>query len=129
MTIGIYGIKTCDTMKKAFDWMKANGVAYDFHDYKASGIDTAHLKRWAGAVGWEKLLNRAGTTFKALPDADKENLTEAKALKLMAAQPSMIKRPVWEVDGKIFTGFKPASPERAALEAAALSPEALAKGD
>ena len=118
MTIGIYGIKNCDTMKKAFDWLKANGVAYDFHDYKVSGIEAAKLKAWAGAVGWEKLLNRTGTTFKALPDADRENLTEAKALRLMAAQPSMIKRPVWEVDGKIFTGFKPGSPERAALEAA-----------
>jgi len=120
MTLGIYGIKTCDTMQKAFTWLKDKGVAYDFHDYKASGIDAAKLKVWAGAVGWEKLLNRAGTTFKALPDADKENLTPAKALKLMTAQPSMIKRPVWEVDGKIFTGFKPGSPERAALEAAVL---------
>ncbi len=120
MTIGIYGIKNCDTMQKAFAWLKDNGVAYDFHDYKVSGIDAASLKRWAGAVGWEKLLNRTGTTFKALPDADKENITEAKALKLMAAQPSMIKRPVWEFDGKVFTGFKPKSPERAALEAALL---------
>ncbi len=120
MTLGIYGIKNCDTMQKAFTWLKVKGVAYDFHDYKALGIDAAKLKAWAAAVGWEKLLNRAGTTFKALPDADKENLTEAKALKLMTAQPSMIKRPVWEVDGKIFTGFKPGSPERAALEAAVL---------
>jgi arsenate reductase len=116
MTIGIYGIKTCDTMQKAFAWLKDHGVAYDFHDYKASGIDAARLRHWAGLVGWEKLLNRAGTTFKALPDADKENITEAKALKLMQAQPSMIKRPVWEVDGKVFTGFKPNSPERAVLE-------------
>jgi arsenate reductase len=121
MTLTIYGIKNCDTMKKAFDWLKAAGVAYDFHDYKASGIDAARLKAWAGAVGWEKLLNRTGTTFKALPDADKENLTEAKALRLMMAQPSMIKRPVWEVDGTVFTGFKPGSPERAALEAALLA--------
>ncbi len=120
MTLGIYGIKNCDTMQKAFTWLKDKGVAYDFHDYKALGIDAAKLKAWAAAVGCEKLLNRAGTTFKALPDADKENLTEAKALKLMTAQPSMIKRPVWEVDGKIFTGFKPGSPERAALEAAVL---------
>jgi len=120
MTIGIYGIKTCDTMQKAFAWLKDNGIAYDFHDYKVSGIEADRLKAWAGAVGWEKLLNRAGTTFKALPDADKDNITEAKALKLMAAQPSMIKRPVWEVGGKVFTGFKPNSPERAALEAALL---------
>jgi len=120
MTIGIYGIKTCDTMQKAFAWLKDNGIAYDFHDYKVSGIGADRLKAWAGAVGWEKLLNRAGTTFKALPDADKDNITEAKALKLMAAQPSMIKRPVWEVGGKVFTGFKPNSPERAALEAVLL---------
>ena len=120
MTIGIYGIKTCDTMQKAFAWLKDKGVAYDFHDYKALGIDAAKLKTWAGAVGWEKLLNRAGTTFKALPDADKQDLTEAKALKLMMAQPSMIKRPVWEIDEKVSTGFKPGSPERAALEAAVL---------
>ena len=120
MTLGIYGIKNCDTMQKAFTWLKDKGVAYDFHDYKASGIDAAKLKAWAGAVGWEKLLNRTGTTFKALPDAEKENLTEARALNLMTAQPSMIRRPVREVDGKIFTGFKPGSPERAALEAAVL---------
>ena len=120
MTIGIYGIKNCDTMQKAFAWLKDKNVAYNFHDYKASGIDAARLKTWADAVGWEKLLNRAGTTFKALPDADKADVTEAKALKLMAAQPSMIKRPVWEVGGKVFTGFKPNSPERAALEAALL---------
>ena len=120
MTIGIYGIKNCDTMQKAFAWLKDKNVAYDFHDYKASGIDAARLKTWADAVGWEKLLNRAGTTFKALPDADKADVTEAKALKLMAAQPSMIKRPVWEVGGQVFTGFKPNSQERAALEAALL---------
>ena len=120
MTIGIYGIKTCDTMQKAFGCLKDKGVAYDFHDYKASGIDATQLKTWAGAVGWEKLLNRTGTTFKALPDTDKQDLTEVRALKLMIAQPSMIKRPVWEVDGRVFTGFKPGSPERAALEAAVL---------
>lgn len=114
----IYGIKTCDTMQKAFAWLKDNGVAYEFHDYKALGVETAQLKGWAKAVGWEKLLNRTGTTFKALPDADKQDLTETKALKLMAAQPSMIKRPVWEVAGQVFVGFKPGSPERAALEAA-----------
>ena len=107
MTIGIYGIKNCDTMQKAFAWLKDKGVAYDFHDYKASGADAARLKTWADAVGWEKLLNRAGTTFKALPDADKVDLSEAKALKLMAAQPSMIKRPVLEGAGPLLVGFKP----------------------
>ncbi len=120
MTLRIYGIKNCDTMQKAFAWLKDKGVAYDFHDYKASGIDAAKLQAWAGAIGWEKLLNRAGTTFKALPDADKADLTEARALKLMAAQPSMIKRPVWEVGGQVFLGFKAGSPERAALETAVL---------
>ena len=119
-TLTIHGIKNCDTMQKAFTWLKDHGVDYEFHDYKASAIDAVKLKAWAGVVGWEKLLNRAGTTFKALPDAEKEGLTEAKALKLMAAQPSMIKRPVWEIDGRIFLGFKPNSPERAALEATLL---------
>ncbi len=117
MTLTIYGIKNCDTMQKAFAWLKDKGVAYDFHDYKASGIDATRLETWAGAAGWEKLLNRAGTTFKALPDADKSDLTEAKAITLMTAQPSMIKRPVWDIDGQIFLGFKPGSPERAAIEA------------
>ena len=103
----IYGIKNCDTMKKARAFLDAQGVAYDFHDYKAQGIEPAKLKAWANAVGWEKLLNRAGTTFRKLPDADKAGLTEAKALALMAAQPSMIKRPVLETGGALLVGFKP----------------------
>lgn len=107
MTITIYGIKNCDTMKKARAWLDAHGVAYDFHDYKASGIDAAHLKAWAGKVGWEVLLNRAGTTFRGLPDADKANIDEAKALKLMQANTSVIKRPVLDVDGTLLVGFKP----------------------
>jgi Spx/MgsR family transcriptional regulator len=120
MTVRIYGIKNCDTMKKAFDWLDQNGVAYDFHNYKTDGIDAATLKRWTKAIGWEKLVNKTGTTFKALPDTDKTDLDEAKALKLMAAHPSLIRRPVVEADGQVFAGFKPGSPERAALEAAAL---------
>ena len=103
----IYGIKNCDTMKKARAFLDAQGVAYDFHDYKASGIEAAKLKAWAKDVGWEKLLNKAGTTFKKLPDADKEGLTEAKAIALMVAQPSMIKRPVLEADGRLLVGFDP----------------------
>ena len=103
----IYGIKNCDTMKKARAFLDAKGVAYDFHDYKAQGVDPARLAGWAKKVGWENLLNRAGTTFKKLPDGDKEGLTEAKALALMAAQPSMIKRPVLEASGKLLVGFKP----------------------
>lgn len=107
MTATIYGIKNCDTMKKARAWLDAKGVAYDFHDYKTAGIAKEKLKGWSDKLGWETLLNRAGTTFKKLPDADKEGLTEKKALALMLAQPSMIKRPVLEVGGKLLVGFKP----------------------
>jgi len=103
----IYGIKNCDTMKKARAWLDGKGVAYDFHDYKASGIDRARLEGWVRKVGWEALLNRAGTTFRKLPDGDKEGLTEAKAIALMVAQPSMIKRPVLEGGDKLLVGFKP----------------------
>jgi arsenate reductase len=105
--ITIYGIKNCDTMKKARAWLDGQGVAYDFHDYKTSGIDRSRLEGWARQVGWEVLLNRAGTTFRKLPDADKEGLTAAKAIALMVAQPSMIKRPVLEAGGKLLVGFKP----------------------
>ena len=105
--ITIYGIKTCDTMKKARAWLDANGVAYAFHDYKTEGIDKAALERWAKDVGWETLLNRAGTTFRKLPDAQRENVTEKKAIALMMEQPSMIKRPVLDVGGELVVGFKP----------------------
>jgi arsenate reductase len=94
-------------MKTARAWLDKKGVAYGFHDYKASGIDRARLEGWAGKVGWEVLLNRAGTTFRKLPDEDKEGLTESKAIALMVAQPSMIKRPVLEGGGKLLVGFKP----------------------
>jgi arsenate reductase len=103
----LYGIKNCDTMKKARAWLDSRGVAYDFHDYKSAGIDRATLEKWSRAVGWETLLNRAGTTFRKLPDADKENLSEKKAIALMLAQPSMIKRPVLDRAGKPSVGFKP----------------------
>jgi arsenate reductase len=104
----IYGIKNCDTMKKARAWLDKRGVDYDFHDYKAAGIDRGKLEGWARKVGWETLLNRAGTTFKKLPDKDKANVTEAKAIALMLKQPSMIKRPVLELGGgKLLVGFKP----------------------
>ena len=102
----IYGIKNCDTMKKARAWLDAKGVAYDFHDYKASGIDRARLEAWAKRVGWEVLLNRAGTTFRKLADADKAGLDQQKAIALMMAQPSMIKRPVLEVGQQLLVGFK-----------------------
>ena len=103
----IYGIKACDTMKKARDWLDGHGVVYSFHDYKTAGIDRATLQRWADKVGWELLLNRAGTTFRRLPDADKTGLDEAKAVGLMLAQPSMIKRPVLDVGDDLLVGFKP----------------------
>ncbi|PZA11880.1 ArsC family reductase [Rhodopseudomonas palustris] len=103
----LYGIKNCDTMKKARAWLDGHGVAYTFHDYKSAGIDQAHLARWVGQVGWETLLNRAGTTFRKLPEADKEGITEAKAIALMLAQPSMIKRPVLEHGRKLLVGFRP----------------------
>ncbi|HXC54507.1 MAG TPA: ArsC family reductase [Rhizomicrobium sp.] len=105
--IALYGIKNCDTMKKARSWLAAHGIAYTFHDYKAEGIDRARLAAWAGEFGWEVLLNRAGTTFRKLPDAEKEGLTEKKAIALMLAQPSLIKRPVLELNGKHVVGFKP----------------------
>jgi len=103
--VTIYGIKNCDTMKKARAWLDSHGVAYGFHDYKTAGIARAQLEGWADKVGWETLLNRAGTTFRKLPDADKEGLTERKAIKLMLEQPSMIKRPVLEISGKLLVGF------------------------
>jgi arsenate reductase len=105
--VTIYGIKNCDTMKKARAFLDKKGVAYDFHDYKAAGIERGRLEGWARKAGWEKLLNRAGTTFRKLPDKDKEGITEAKAIALMIAQPSMIKRPVLEAGGKLLVGFKP----------------------
>jgi arsenate reductase (glutaredoxin) len=107
MTVTIYGIRNCDTMKKARDWLDARGVAYDFHDYKASGIDRAHLDAWVREHGWETILNRAGTTFRKLPDADREGLDADKAIALMIAQPSMIKRPVLDLGDRTLVGFKP----------------------
>jgi arsenate reductase len=106
MTTTIYGIKACDTMQKARAWLGDHGVAYDFHDYKTQGIDRARLENWSRQVGWEVLLNRSGTTFRKLPDTDKTGLNEAKAIGLMLAQPSMIRRPVLEADGGLIVGFK-----------------------
>ena len=103
----IYGIKACDTMKKARTWLEDRGVAYAFHDYKTQGIDRARLEGWAAAVGWETLLNRSGTTFRKLPDAARAELDLAKAIGLMLEQPSMIKRPVLEIEGGLLVGFKP----------------------
>jgi len=107
VTTTIYGIKACDTMKKARTWLDDHGVKYTFHDYKTEGIDAASLARWSKEVGWEILLNRSGTTFRKLPDAQKTNIDERKALALMLAQPSMIKRPVLEMGARVLVGFKP----------------------
>lgn len=107
MAITIYGIRNCDTMKKARDWLDTHGVAYTFHDYKAEGIEKSRLADWCKQVGWEALLNRNGTTFRKLPDGDKLDLNERRAVSLMLAQPSMIKRPVVELDGRLLVGFKP----------------------
>src|SRR3954469_1388029 len=104
--VTIYGIKNCDTMKKARAWLDRNGVAYAFHDYKTAGLERARLERWARAVGWEPLLNRAGTTFRKLPERDRTGLDQSKAISLMLDQPSMIKRPVLDVEGEIIVGFK-----------------------
>jgi arsenate reductase len=103
----IYGIKNCDTMKKARAWLDSHRVDYDFHDYKSEGIAKDKLRRWSDELGWETLLNRAGTTFRKLSEAEKEGLNERKALALMLAQPSMIKRPVLDLGGKLLVGFKP----------------------
>ena len=108
MPVTIYGIKNCDTIKKARSWLDKQGIEYAFHDYKTAGIDRDRLERWAKKVGWETLLNRAGTTFKKLPEEDKGNLSAAKAIGLMLKQPSMIKRPVLDVGGgRLMVGFDP----------------------
>ncbi|MFW2830048.1 ArsC family reductase [Sphingomonas sp. ID0503] len=104
----MYGIPNCDTIKKARIWLEGEGVAYTFHDYKKAGVDAAALGRWVDALGWETLLNRAGTTFRKLSDAERADIDRDKAVALMLAQPSMIKRPVLEGDGKLIVGFKPA---------------------
>ncbi|MBM0108276.1 ArsC family reductase [Steroidobacter sp. S1-65] len=104
----LYGIKNCDTMKKARTWLDEHGVQYEFHDYKASGIERDKLEAWCKQVGWEVLLNRAGTTFRRLPESERADLNERKAIALMLQQPSMIKRPVLERGGRLLVGFKPA---------------------
>ncbi|MFG1181428.1 ArsC family reductase [Xanthobacter versatilis] len=107
MATTIYGIKACETMKKARGWLESHGVDHAFHDYKTAGIERKTLEGWVKKVGWEKLLNRAGTTFRKLPDADKEGIDEAKAIGLMLEKPSMIKRPVLETGRDLLVGFKP----------------------
>jgi arsenate reductase len=109
----LYGIRNCDTMKKAWTWLDQRGLAYAFHDYRKEGIAPEKLRAWAAEVGWRTLLNRAGTTFRKLPEADRADLTEDKAIALMAAHPSLIKRPVLESAGPLLVGFKPAAYEQA----------------
>jgi arsenate reductase (glutaredoxin) len=106
VSLEFYGIPNCDTVKKARKWLEARGSDYTFHDYKKEGADAARLEKWIEQAGWEKLLNRAGTTFKKLPDADKQDLDAAKAVAIMVAQPSTIKRPVVEYPGGLLVGFK-----------------------
>ena len=108
MTLTLCGIPNCDTVKKARTYLDGRGVSFAFHDYKKAGVTEEHLTRWASQVGWEKLLNKAGTTFKKLPDADKADINEAKAIKLMIANPSMIKRPVVEGGKTLLVGFNSA---------------------
>ena len=108
MSITLYGIKNCDTMKKARAWLDGHGVAYAFHDYKTAGITPERLTQWCRALGWETLVNRAGTTFRKLPEAERQGLDETRAIALMSAQPSMIKRPVIDFgNGRLLVGFKP----------------------
>ena len=115
MSVTVYGIRNCDTIKKARAWLDTHAIACDFHDYKAQGIDAARLARWVEMIGWEPLLNRAGTTFRKLDEADKQGLDADKASALMLAQPSMIKRPVVEYPGGLLVGFAPERFARALL--------------
>lgn len=106
MSITVYGIPNCDTVKKARNWLDQKNIAHDFHDYKKAGADAARLKHWCDAKGWETILNRAGTTFRKLPDEARSGLDQEKAIALMLEQPSMIKRPVVEYPGGLLVGFK-----------------------
>lgn len=107
MTLTMYGIKNCDTVAKARKWLEDRGLAYAFHDYKTAGIDRPRLEAWVAELGWEPLLNRAGMTFRKLEEADKQNIDRAKAIDLMLANPSMIKRPVLDLGERRVVGFKP----------------------
>ena len=107
MTLTLYGIPNCDTVKKARVWLDQRGVAFDFHDYKKAGIDRPRLEAWVAEHGWETVLNRAGTTFRALPEEDRLGLDAGRAVDLMLSQPSMIKRPVLDLGERTLVGFKP----------------------
>ncbi len=107
MPVTIYGIKNCDTMKKAFAWLGEHDIDYAFHDYKKEGVTRDALQRWCAVAGWERVLNKAGTTFRKLPDETKADLDQDKAIALMMEQPSMIKRPVLDLGDRRLVGFKP----------------------
>ena len=107
MKVTIYGIKNCDTMKKAFVWLDTKHIAYDFHDYKKAGVPVDRLKDWSKNLGWEKLVNKRGTTYRKIPEAERDNLNEARALKLLEKYPSAIKRPVVEAGTRLLLGFDP----------------------
>ena len=109
----LHGIPNCDTVKKARVWLDQHGVDFEFHDYRKVGIDRASLQRWVAEHGWEVVLNRAGTTFRKLPDADRVGLDADKAIALMLIQPSMIKRPVLDLGDRRLVGFKPEAYEAA----------------
>jgi len=113
MSVTLYGIPNCDTVKKARAWLDQRDIAYRFHDYKKVGIDAATLAKWSGSVGWEILLNKRGTTFRTLPDSAKAEIDRESALRLMQAHPSLIKRPVVEHDGGLLVGFDAAEWSRA----------------
>ncbi|MDY6924327.1 MAG: arsenate reductase [Pseudomonadota bacterium] len=113
MTLVMYAIPNCDTVKRARDWLAGHDVPYAFHDYKKAGIERGKLEQWVEEHGWGVVLNRAGTTFKKLPDADQANLDASKAVDLMLAQPSMIKRPILDLGDRRIVGFKPESYEAA----------------
>jgi arsenate reductase len=118
VTITLFGIRNCDTVKKACAWLDAAAVAYDFHDYKTAGIDAGRLSAWAAELGWERLLNRAGTTFRKLPDADRQGIDAGRAIALMLAQPSMIRRPVLDLGDRRLVGFDAAAWREALAPAA-----------
>lgn len=113
MTVTLYGIRNCDTMKKARTWLDGHGIDYRFHDYKTEGVSRESLEAWSDKAGWETLLNRAGTTFRKLSDDDKQGIDREKAVTLMLANPSLIKRPVLDKDGTILVGFRPDAYETA----------------
>jgi arsenate reductase (glutaredoxin) len=113
LAITMYGISNCDTIKKARAWLEARGIAYRFHDYKTAGVERERLEHWCRELGWESMLNRAGTTFRKLADDQKQGLNERAAVLLMVTQPSIIRRPVLEIGNVLVVGFRPERYEEA----------------